>query len=199
MGMKTKDLLLLEAYKLYASKPYNQVTFLELEKVTGLSRGAILYHFKNKELLFNAVVDYFILEESSASVQMNANSENLLDFIKNFISRCKAEMQKYRSLGIYNINLAKFHIEFHAISHYKVAPEIAKKWLENEQRGWKIALSKAMESKEIRDDLDLDIISIMFVNIYQGVSFAGISRPKGYDIALLEKEFITLYNLIKNK
>jgi hypothetical protein len=64
------------------------------------------------------------------------------------------------------MNLAKFHIEFHALSYYKDMQEIAKKWLENEQRVWRIFISKAMESKEIRDDLNLDVISNLFVNIY---------------------------------
>ena len=106
-------------------------------------------------------------------------------------------MQEYRSFGIYNMNLAKFHIEFHALSYYNGAQNIFKKWLEDEQNIWYHFLSNAVKNKEIRDDLDLAVFSNMFVNIYQGTSFSGLCRPKGYDIALLEKEFIALYNLIK--
>lgn len=199
MRMKTRDSLLLEAYKLYVSKPYDHVTFVELEKATGLSRGAILYHFKSKELLFNAVIERFVLEGSSVSALIEEKCNSLLDFIKKFISGCKDEMREYRSFGIYNMNLAKLHIEFHALSYYKDMQEIARKWLENEQGIWLSFISKAVETKEIRDDLNLDVISMMFVNIYQGTSFSGISRPKGYDIVLLEKEFMALYDLIKIK
>lgn len=195
--MKAKELLLLEAYKLYVSKPYDHVTFSELEKVTGLSRGAILYHYKSKELLFNAVIEHFVIAKSSVSALINEDSGSLLEFIKKFISGCKSEMQEYRSFGIYNMNLAKFHIEFHALSYYNDAHNIFKKWLENEQCIWRHLLSSAVKNKEIRDDLDLDIFSHMFINIYQGTSFSGLCRSKGYDIALLEKEFTTLYNLIK--
>jgi len=197
--MKTKDLLLLEAFKLYATNPYDNVTFTKLELVTGLSRGAILYHFKSKELLFNAVVERFILDESSASDLLTENCGSLSDFIKKFILKCKFEVEKYRSIGIYNINLAKLHIEFHAISYYKDMTEIAENWLVNEKRVWKIYISKAMENNEIREDLNIDIISTMFVSIYQGTSFAGISRSQGYDISMLEKQFKTVYDLIKKK
>lgn len=195
--MKTKDLLLLEAYKLYVSKPYDHVTFAELEKVTGLSRGAILYHYKSKELLFNAVIEKFVLYESSASSLIGEDINSLLEFIKKFLSKCKDEIQKYRSMGIYNMNLAKFHIEFHALSYYKDMQDITKKWQEKEQDLWRMVITNAIERKEIKNDLNIDILSAMFVNLYQGTSFSGLSRPKGYDIALLEKEFITLYNLIK--
>lgn len=195
--MKAKELLLLEAYKLYVSKPYDHVTFSELEKVTGLTRGGILYHYKSKELLFNAVIEHYVIKKSSVSALINEDSDSLLEFIKKFISGCKSEMQEYRSFGIYNMNLAKLHIEFHALSYYNEAQNIFKKWLENEQNIWYLFLSKAVKNKEIRDDLDLAVFSNMFINIYQGTSFSGLCRPKGYDIALLEKEFITLYNLIK--
>ncbi len=195
--MKSKELLLLEAYKLYVSKPYDHVTFSELEKVTGLSRGAILYHYKSKELLFNAVIEHFVIEKSAITALIDDDCGSLLDFIKNFISECKREMQEYRSHGIYNMNLAKFHMEFHALSYYNDAQNIFKKWLENEQNIWQNILSNAMENREIRDDLDLVIFSNMFINIYQGTSFSGLCRPKGYDITLLEKEFMALYNLIK--
>lgn len=42
-GKSTKDKLLIEAFKLFTSKPYDRVTFADLEQATGLSRGAILY------------------------------------------------------------------------------------------------------------------------------------------------------------
>lgn len=197
--MKAKELLLLEAYKLYVSKPYDHVTFAELEKVSGLSRGAILYHYKSKELLFNAVIEHFVIERSSVSALINTDCDSLLKFINKFISGCKNEMQEYRSQGINNINLAKFHMEFHALSYYNDAQNIFNKWLENEQNIWRYYLSAAIKNNEIRDDIDLDVFSNMFINLYQGTSFSGLCRPEGYDIALLEKEFITLYNLIKNR
>lgn len=195
--MKTKDLLQLEAYKLYASKPYDQVTFTELEKATGLSRGAILYHFKSKELLFNSIVENFILKDSSVVDLLNKGGESLLDFLKTFVSECKIEMQKYRSIGIYNMNMAKLHLNFYALSYYDNMQEIVKKRMDYEQELWQNILSKAVENNEIKDDLNLKVLAGLFVNVYQGTSFAGISRPKGYDITLLEKEFMLLYNLIK--
>ena len=47
-GKSTKDKLLIEAFKLFTSKPYDRVTFADLEQATGLSRGAIFISYQNK-------------------------------------------------------------------------------------------------------------------------------------------------------
>ena len=59
-GKPTKNRLLIEAFKLFAHKPYDRVTFADLEEVTGLSRGAILYHIKTKE---NLLRERFLVEK----------------------------------------------------------------------------------------------------------------------------------------
>jgi AcrR family transcriptional regulator len=40
--MGTKNFVFFEAFKLFSKKPYDQVTYSDLEQATGLSRGAIL-------------------------------------------------------------------------------------------------------------------------------------------------------------
>lgn len=56
MSNTTKKTIIVEAFKLFASKPYDQVTFADLEKATNLSRGAIMYHIKTKDNLFIEVM-----------------------------------------------------------------------------------------------------------------------------------------------
>ena len=76
-GKPTKNRLLIEAFKLFAHKPYDRVTFADLEEVTGLSRGAILYHIKTKENLFLNVVNKFIFDRNSVSNLSNVNNAML--------------------------------------------------------------------------------------------------------------------------
>lgn len=47
----SKQKILLESFKLFATKPFSDITFTDIEKVTGLSRGAILYHFRYRMLI----------------------------------------------------------------------------------------------------------------------------------------------------
>lgn len=52
----SKQKILLESFKLFATKPFSDITFTDIEKVTGLSRGAILYHFKSKDEILASII-----------------------------------------------------------------------------------------------------------------------------------------------
>ena len=44
-GKNSRDLILKEAFKLFLQKNVEKVTVPDLEKATGVQRGAIFYHF----------------------------------------------------------------------------------------------------------------------------------------------------------
>lgn len=56
---KSKDLILKEAFKLFLQNNIEKVTVPELERVTNLQRGAIFYHFKDKEAIFKEAIDTY--------------------------------------------------------------------------------------------------------------------------------------------
>ena len=55
----SKQKILLESFKLFATKPFSDITFTDIEKVTGLSRGAILYHFKSKDEILASILNAY--------------------------------------------------------------------------------------------------------------------------------------------
>ena len=61
--LPTKNNILLQAFKLYLANNVDRVTVEDLEKNTGASRGAIFYHFQNKENIFNTVCDTFFFSD----------------------------------------------------------------------------------------------------------------------------------------
>lgn len=64
--MKTnKDKILFETFKLLVNSSYERTTFDEIEKITGLTRGAISYHFGTKENLFMAVIEEYVFKRGS--------------------------------------------------------------------------------------------------------------------------------------
>ncbi|MBD5200679.1 MAG: TetR/AcrR family transcriptional regulator, partial [Bacteroidales bacterium] len=51
-----QDRLFNAAFKLFLLHQYKGVTLTDIEKETGMTRGAIFYHAKNKEDLYRKVV-----------------------------------------------------------------------------------------------------------------------------------------------
>lgn len=196
-GKPTKSRLLTEAFKLFALKPYDRVTFADLEKATGLSRGAILYHVKTKENLFLDVVNIYIFKRNSASAIPEKFQSSLTLFITHFIATCQKEKDDMLDIGIANENNAMLNIEISAFYALPEMRKIAHEWLYKERDIWKNVIKNAISKKEIKDNIDIDVLVSIFENIYLGTSFAGIVYENGYEIDHLEKEFMQIYQLIK--
>lgn len=97
-GRPTKRRLLIEAFKLFALRPYDRVTLADLENATGLSRGAILYHIKTKENLFLNVVNKFVFERNGVSNLPEKFHSNLKLFITHFVESCQKKERSCRTL-----------------------------------------------------------------------------------------------------
>ncbi len=194
---KTKARLLQEAYKLFASESYDQVTFDDLERATKLSRGAILYHIKTKENLFREVVNQYVFDRNSLKKLLEKNTEiRLWDFILALLNSYKTVKSEMKEIGIKNHNLAMYNIECSTLFIDDLAV-IAKEWVAKEIDTWLHVLTNAVKNKEIKEDTDISLMAIMFENMTLGNSYHGIVLPKGQDLTILKKELTILYNMIK--
>lgn len=197
MGNTTKKKIIIEAFKLFASKPYDQVTFADLEKVTNLSRGAILYHIKAKENLFVEVMHYFIFHTPTATSVDITKEMSLKDFIYACIGECTKEVKKMQEIEISNINLAKLNIESQGFYFYPEMNAECEKWSNEQYRIWEKVIEKAIENKEIIPIAEPHNIASLFINQYLGISYSGIIREHGIDLEKLEKDMLLIYDLIK--
>lgn len=197
MGNTTKKRLIIEAFKLFASKPYDQVTFADLEKATNLSRGAILYHVKAKENLFVEVMHYFIFHTTSATSVEVKEKMTLKDFILACIDECLKEVDSLREIGISNINLAKLNIESQGFYFYPAMNAECTKWSQEQYAIWEKVIEKAIVNNEIISTTEPHNIASLFINQYLGISYSGIIRESGIDIDKLKKDLLFIYDLIK--
>ena len=101
----SKQKILLECFKLFAIKPFSNITFSDIEKVTGLSRGAILYHFKSKDQILLSIIDKFIVNKDYDLPPIDA-SKSMWDNIESFVDVKQRQQDFFTSIGILNINRA---------------------------------------------------------------------------------------------
>ncbi|PID57445.1 MAG: hypothetical protein CR986_08885 [Ignavibacteriae bacterium] len=195
--MKSKDRIIFEAFKLFCLKPYNQVTFADIEKATNLSRGAILYHFKTKENIFYSVINKYVLNRNSIAFIEKTKRENLQTFILAFIELLKRNKRQMKKWGIKNMNMALLNIESSAYAFYPQMQEKAVVWHDKQLQVWQEVIANAANNNEIRNDIDLKVFAGLFEKIYLGLSFLSISRLQGVEIEELQKDFDNLYRLLK--
>ena len=54
----TRESVLMAALDLFSEKGYSRTTFSDIAKRIGMTRGAVYWHFENKEALLAALIDY---------------------------------------------------------------------------------------------------------------------------------------------
>ena len=59
---ETKGRILWAAVKLFLARGYDAVSFMGIEQVSQVTRGAIFYHFRNKEDLLRGVAEKFVID-----------------------------------------------------------------------------------------------------------------------------------------
>lgn len=197
-GETSKKRILLEAFKLFATLPYELVSFKVLETEIGIRRGSMVYYFKNKEGLFKEILNTFIFNSSSVKSVPDAYKLSLYSFFSYFIEILKTEQESLSKMGIENVNEALIRIENSALTYIKDFKETVNRWLEEETEVWLTVIERAVHTEEIRKDTDISAFAAIFESCYLETSYSGVFGKSGCDINILDSSYKTLYNCIKN-
>ena len=65
MRKSHKEELFSAAFRLFILHGYDGVSFSDIEKATGMSRGAIFHYVDTKQDLFRQVVEMFVIDKQS--------------------------------------------------------------------------------------------------------------------------------------
>lgn len=194
-----RNQILVGAFKLFWVKEYADVTTADLEEIIGLSRGAIYYKVKNKEGLYRAVIDKFVFELLSNSLEreeLASNETPFLSFIMNELNLMKERMNSVRNSLIdanstEYINLlssAKFHYEGFNDRCKALEQEITQMWLTYYEKG--------LSAGELNQSIDPPLVVSMFRSLYYGDSFIQSITGNELEIDELKKKYLLLYNSI---
>lgn len=191
----TKEHILKAAYSLFLVKSYEAVTMSELSKTTGLTKGAIYHHFINKEDLFKAVIDRFMVE---TRIRIEYDGCNLQDFIDLTLKKADDQMNVFltNAPGVMPRHHISLLIEAH--HYYPEYAEIGKQFFRNDIEKWKQVLKVAVERKEIRDTINVDTMALNFLMI--GTSIITnllITGSVEYACKSMRLQLQELYNAIK--
>lgn len=196
-GETSRQKILMEAFRLFATMPYEQVSFSVMEKEIGISRGSMVYYFKNKEGLFQEVLKTLVYGTSSIKAVPEAYKLSLCSFYNYFIEILKREQEKIKQSGIVNLNEALIRIESSALSYAENFKELTAQWFDEEQQIWKKVIDNAISTGEIKVNVDSAVLSHVFEDCYLGNAFKGVFSYDGYKIEELKREFDQIYELLK--
>lgn len=198
-GIKSRRRILEVAFKLFSAYSYPDVSYSLLEEASGISRGSMVYYFRNKEGIFRAVLNTFLINLGNFQEIPEEDRNSLLKFYQTFVESVKNVRTIRKKYNIANLSEAVINIERSALQYI---PEFRDKKHQSqleEIKIWEDVIHRSIESGEVREDINVPFVAKQFHSVHLAELYMGIFTENGYDINNLVKMFDNLYSMIKKK
>ena len=198
-----REEVLENALRVFAKMNYEKASQMEIAKACGLSKAGLIYYYPFKLDLFVAVIDKYVFGMQAAENKFRFKAASLSEFIDRYVAGVERTMCKLLSLlddgnnpAGCSINFYYYHLMMQVRIYYPNVEERIAELFRQDYEFWKAAIQSAMDSGEIRSDLDLDDTAMMFRQVFFGLSFEQ-SFLRGLDTARLARELRFVYSLFK--
>lgn len=194
-----KEHLYRAAFRLFLMKQFDAVSISDIEKESGMTRGAITYYGGDKKGLFYDVVKQFIVDTQNIENKMsNTDPENLKDFIESYVHGCQNTMNRfdYIDKSVQNASSACMSLILQICRFF---PDLHDMYLENRNKEmalWIRVLQHSIETHEIIENINVIAVAKNFMNIFYGQSFLD-SLSMGLNTVELRTQMMEYYKAIK--
>jgi len=162
----SREYILRRAFDVFMNRGYDSTSISVLQEELNMSRGAMYRYFKNKEELFLAVIDTYFFGLFEKLLKSVSKEQTTVELIESIYRRQRLVLNAFTRAGVTHtaflnytalmIQAAKYYPNF--LERFSI---INGKLLDY----WRKSLIKSIENKEIRDDIDINIMSILFNSI----------------------------------
>lgn len=187
------------AFKLFLTNSYDAVSISDIEQASGMTRGAISYYGKDKLGLYYNVIKHYLVDKQNLDNKMkNVEYNSFHDFVEAYIQSVQNTMNGLREVcgQITNGSRAYMSLILQICEHFQDLNEMYLVNRNNELLKWIDNLNKAIQTKEIKENIDVIATARSFMNIFYGQSFLD-ALSMGLNTMELRLQFQNLYNLIK--
>jgi AcrR family transcriptional regulator len=197
----TRKHILDTAFALFLSKSYKAVTMSELEKATGLTKGAFYHYFKSKEEIFTEILNSVFLRQSADMSELD-QCKTLREFIDVYLNILQQSIHSIEVVMGKNAGakadpmLLPLMIE--AKNYHANFDEKLLQLHQRKSNSWERIIVKAKEIGEIRSDVDASILAENFLAMGYGMMksmFFNYSVNETFSLVKLQHE--QLYRLLR--
>jgi AcrR family transcriptional regulator len=162
----------------FARHGYEGATVRRLEEETGLSRGAIFHHFRDKESLFLAVA-----EDDAATMVVTVAEHGLVQVMRDLLTRVADPAAEPDAAGWLGTQLE-------VSRRLRTDPEFAKRWAARSEAiaaATRDRLHRQREAGALRPDVPVDVLARFLELAYDGLMLhLAMGRPADETEAVLD-------------
>ena len=191
-----RDKILLKALELYMVEGYANVSITDLQAALDMGRGTLYYYFKDKDELFQEVVDMFLINPKQHALERVRESATIPDMIDAMLYYLNQLQEFYNLVENKNINTSNVvTVMYTAYSRFPELYKKARRLYEHELSLWIQAIKNSMHNGDIRGNVPIETTAHMFLHIKDGWDPGRSGVPMNFGI--FPEQYNYLYNLIK--
>lgn len=198
--INTQEHILFCSFRLFLNKNYKDVTIADIEKEIGMSRGAIFYYYKNKNELFNAVIDKYIIDRQSIyNLVEKSEVTSFKTFLEKYVAGIKKAMAIIMKAEVKNILRCYINLIYAAINNYPGFEENSGTIIQAENKTFEKYLKFGIKNGEIRSDINVKQTALTFQSIFYGLSYMSsvTTNQEVLDTNILINSFMNYYDTIR--
>ena len=193
-----RDKILLKALELYMVEGYANVSITDLQSALDMGRGTLYYYFKDKEELFQEVVNMFLIKPKERSLERVKENVTIPEMIEAMMYYLNQLQEFYNQVENKNINTSNVvTVMYTAYSRFPELYKKARRMYERELNLWVLAIKNSMRAGEVRGDVPIETTAHMFVHIKDGWDPGRTGAPMNFGI--FPEQYNYLYQLIRKE
>ena len=193
-----RDKILLKAVELYMIEGYANVSITDLQAALDMGRGTLYYYFKDKDNLFQEVVDVFLIKPKQRALDRVKDTVTIPEMIEAMLYYLNQLQEFYNQVENKNINTSNVvTMMYTAYSRFPELFKKARRMYEHELNLWIQAIKNSMRAGEVRGNVPIETTAHMFLHIKDGWDPGRSGVPMNFDIFPLQYNY--LYDLIRKE
>ena len=191
-----REKILIKALELYMVEGYANVSITDLQEALNMGRGTLYYYFKDKDELFQEVVETYLIQPKQRVIERIPQNATIPDMIEGMLSYLDRLKDFYNLVENKNINTSNVvTVMYTAYSRFPELFKKAKRLYEHELNLWIQAIKNSMHNGDIRGNVPIETTAHMFLHIKDGWDPGRSGVPMNFSI--FPEQYYYLYELIK--
>jgi TetR/AcrR family transcriptional regulator, transcriptional repressor for nem operon len=163
----TREYIIDQAFELFLTRSYEAVSISDISKAIGLTKGALYHHFVNKEELFKAVLDKYLV---FTGTEGDVEKVTLLEYNALIISNAKKMMNKLFGKSTKFVPINYLTLIADGFKHYPGFAADKENFFNSEINKTKQVLDNAIKRGEIRNDINTSAMAKTYFSTAVGLA-----------------------------
>ena len=180
-ALKTREYLMLSALDTFYERGVSRASLNEIAQNAGVTRGALYWHFKNKEDLFDALFQHIfhdLSQELEADIQSDAPDlwDNFQRSLVNMIHRVQHNEAHHKFCNI-------LHLKCEHTQQNQAIITLMQSYSNMWNTLLTSALTACIKQKSLPDNLDIPMAVIYIKSTVTGLMQTWLSQPDAFDLS----------------